>query len=110
MAQMTPQRGNGTGAMVIENEKGEARNWMRIGGIIGLLVFCAGVGGAVYAGGAGMAEKASRESVDALRSQADARLDALEQERAATLARLKSIDEKLDNIESKLNRLIPWPP
>ena len=104
MAQMTPQRGNGTGPIVLENEKREARNWMRIGGIIGLLVFCAGVGGAVYAGGA------SRESVDALRSQADARLDALEQERAATLARLKSIDEKLDNIESKLNRLIPWPP
>lgn len=112
MAQTQPQRGNGTGPIVTEDarKEKETRSYARLGALATLIGLLLLVGGLVYGRGMSDAGKASTQSVDTLRDWTDGRLDALEKERATTVERLKSIDEKLGKIENKLDRLIPWPP
>lgn len=82
----------------------EERAWKRILGILAVTGALGGVGGGVYAGGAAMQEKASRATVEGLESLIDRRLDALEQDRAATAAELRGIALSLARIERRLER------
>ena len=75
-----------------------------------------GLGTGIWAAGAAMTEKASRGDVDAVRTHSadslararaeyDARLDAIEQGRSYDSATLKAIEGRLKSIDDKLDRI-----
>lgn len=81
--------------------------WKRLAGMLALLGFIGTLAGIVYAGGAAMNEKASRQAVTDVEAAADKRIDQLEQERASVAAELRAIRYSLKRIEDKLDRSTP---